>query len=661
MGGEDYWIVKTDASGNIMWQNTIGGSGTDELYSIQQTLDSGYILGGMSSSNISVDKTENSIGLDDFWMVKTDASGNVQWENTIGGSNYDWRGDVRQTTDGGYLVGGLSASGISGDKTENSNGGFDYWLLKTNSAGIILWQTTIGGSGNDYLYGFQQTADGGFFLSGASESDISGDKTENSNGGFDYWIVKLYPVVACSATANVISNIACFGGSGSAYAIPSGGIPPYTYQWIPSGGTTQTAANLSAGTYTVSITDAGSCTSTTTVTLTEPPPLTANATTLNNVSCPGSFAGELTVNAAGGTGAYTYQWSPSGGSGNTASNLSNGTYTVMVTDANGCSQTSTAVVAITNPVTANISSFSDVLCFGSLDGWAIAAAGGGDGFYSYLWIPAGGNSATASNLSAGLYTVIVTDSYGCTSSSSIVITEPLQLTAVIGSAENCLCFGDNSGNATVSAGGGNTPYTYLWLPSGGNNAAASNLSAGVYTVTVADSHGCITASTVQIAEPPLLITAVSGFNDASCSTCSDGSAAIDVNGGTGPYNYLWTPFGGNNATASNLLPGTYICCVTDANGCSSCSSVLIGFPSSVNEASAENGIFVFPNPAGNSFTVQSQIANGTVMVYDITGKQVMNERIYAQLSSFDVQLSAGIFFVKVSDGKRTFTEKLVIE
>ena len=185
----DYWIVKTDSIGNILWQNTIGGSGEDELYSIQQTIDGGYILGGYSDSYISGDKTENSLFID-YWIVKTDAIGNILWQNTIGGAIGDYLKSIQQTSDGGYILGGYSDSPISGDKTENSLGSTDYWIVKTDSLGTIQWQNTIGGNSTDYLSCGQLTTDGGYILGGYSYSPISGDKTEDHFGGYDYWIVK---------------------------------------------------------------------------------------------------------------------------------------------------------------------------------------------------------------------------------------------------------------------------------------------------------------------------------------------------------------------------------------------------------------------------------------------------------------------------------------
>ncbi len=191
LGDFDYWIVKIDSKGNLQWQKTIGGSNEDRLYSICQTSDEGYILGGYSDSNISGDKTENCKGLSDYWIIKVDSLGVIQWQNTIGGSSFDQLGDFQQTTDGGYILAGTSQSNISGDKTENSIGQNDYWIVKVDSIGNIQWQNTIGGGSSEYLNSIQQTTDGGYILAGTSQSNIGGDKTEYGFGFFDYWIVKV--------------------------------------------------------------------------------------------------------------------------------------------------------------------------------------------------------------------------------------------------------------------------------------------------------------------------------------------------------------------------------------------------------------------------------------------------------------------------------------
>ncbi|MBK7681943.1 MAG: hypothetical protein IPJ26_05500 [Bacteroidetes bacterium] len=186
----DYWIVKN----RLKWFNQMAkyhrGGSNDYLNSIELTSDGGYILGGYSLSNISGSKTENNLGSWDYWIVKTDSLGNIQWQNTIGGSNWDYLTSIKQTTDGGYILGGHSFSNTSGDKTENTNGDNDFWIVKVDSIGIIQWQNTIGGSKDDQLASIVQTSDGGYIIGGFSESNISGDKTENCLGSTDYWIVK---------------------------------------------------------------------------------------------------------------------------------------------------------------------------------------------------------------------------------------------------------------------------------------------------------------------------------------------------------------------------------------------------------------------------------------------------------------------------------------
>jgi hypothetical protein len=214
-GDEDYWIVKLSASGNIEWDKTIGGSREDYLICVRQTAD-GYIIGGYSYSNISGEKTENTKGYpaydQDYWIVKVDNLGNVQWDKTIGGSSVDQFSSLEPTTDGGYILGGYSISDISAEKTQRSRGGFDYWVVKLSASGTIQWDKTIGGSEPDYLYSLGPTSDGGYILGGESSSDNSGEKTEDGRGGPDYWVVKL------SASGNIQWD-KTIGGNASDYLL----------------------------------------------------------------------------------------------------------------------------------------------------------------------------------------------------------------------------------------------------------------------------------------------------------------------------------------------------------------------------------------------------------------------------------------------------------
>ncbi len=188
----DYWVLKLDASGNIVWQNSIGGNYYDYIYAVEQTWEGGYLIGGYSQSGISGDKTEALIGASDYWVIKLNASGGIQWQNTIGGTSSESLRRILLAPDGGYILAGYSSSDISGDKTENAWGtGSDYWVVKINTSGSIVWQNDIGGTGDDLLFGATVTTDGGYALTGVTYSGLSGEKTENSMGGSDAWVVKL--------------------------------------------------------------------------------------------------------------------------------------------------------------------------------------------------------------------------------------------------------------------------------------------------------------------------------------------------------------------------------------------------------------------------------------------------------------------------------------
>ncbi|HNI43322.1 MAG TPA: PKD domain-containing protein, partial [Chitinophagales bacterium] len=242
----DYWIVKLAGNGTIQWQNTIGGSSEDYLQSLQQTTDGGYILAGYSNSSISGDKTTAPKGASDYWVVKLSTTGTIEWQNTIGGSGYEQLEAIQQTTDGGYILGGASSSGISGDKTEASKGSSDYWVVKISNVGDVSWERTIGGNGSDYLQDIQQTIDGGYILGGSSTSGISGDKTEASYPDFfglgagDFWIVKLSDINTNPPLAQFTAPIATFLYAPTTFTntttdyinTPNAGTTPSSYQWL---------------------------------------------------------------------------------------------------------------------------------------------------------------------------------------------------------------------------------------------------------------------------------------------------------------------------------------------------------------------------------------------------------------------------------------------
>ncbi|QRR00819.1 T9SS type A sorting domain-containing protein [Dyadobacter sandarakinus] len=212
----DYKVFSLSSDGSIQWEKSYGGSGSDNATSIIETKDSGYLVGGTSNTNADGDKSGESLPIDgstsrlsDYWILKLNVSGKIQWEKTIGGASYDAGGyidgssslsSLSLTSDGGYLVGGSSSAQAGRSKTENnkgtaSYGTTDYWIVKISELGNKEWDKTIGGNRSDQLTYIHQTTDGGFFLTGRSGSNASGDKTEDNRTGNEFssdgWVIKL--------------------------------------------------------------------------------------------------------------------------------------------------------------------------------------------------------------------------------------------------------------------------------------------------------------------------------------------------------------------------------------------------------------------------------------------------------------------------------------
>ncbi len=210
-GSGDYWIVKLNALGDIVWNKLLGGSNDDFARSIQQTTDGGYIISGISASSANGDVSGTNHGYSDYWIVKLDALGNIIWNKLLGGSNDDFARSIQQTTDGGYIISGYSYSSANGDVSGTNHGGYDYWIVKLDALGNIVWNKLLGGSNDDYVSSIQQTTDGGYIISGYSDSSANGDVSGTNHGSGDYWIVKL------NAIGNIVWN-KLLGGNNADYA-----------------------------------------------------------------------------------------------------------------------------------------------------------------------------------------------------------------------------------------------------------------------------------------------------------------------------------------------------------------------------------------------------------------------------------------------------------
>ncbi len=428
----------------------------------------------------------------------------------------------------------------------------------------------------------------------------------------------IFPITITEPTLLVASissskNDSCFGTSiGNAATNVVGGTAPYTYLWntIPAQ-STPTANNLPAGTYTATVTDAHLCKDTAVVTITQPPAFIASITSFKNDSCFGTSNGNAAVGVVGGTSPYLYAWTTTPVQSNsTAINLTAGSYSVNVTDAQGCLASTT--VTISQPAVLTLTATAtNVTCNGLATGSATATATGGTSPYTYGWnFPPQQISLTgiASGFTAGTYTAGVQDFNGCLAAVLVPITEPGVLVASITSSKNDSCFGDSNGNAIVNAIGGTSPYTYLWntVPSQAT-PTASNLPAGTYTALITDAQACMDTAVVTITQPAVLIASITSSKNDSCFGDSNGNAIAGAMGGTTPYLYSWntTPVQ-LTSTASNLAAAGYTATVTDIKGCITTTTISITQPAVLTVSSVPKTICI-----SQATTLTANVIGGT--------------------------------------------------
>jgi gliding motility-associated-like protein len=447
-------------------------------------------------------------------------------------------------------------------------------------------------------------------------------------------------------------NISCHGGSdGSIHATITGGTGPYTAAWTGPGGFTSNSidiAGLSAGTYTLTVTDASGCSTVASTVMTDTAPLVASIGPVTGVACANAANGSATVTVSGGVPGYAYAWNTSPVQTEaTANGLAPGTYTVTTTDLYGCStSTSATIPGPLDPLTATMVSSTDAGCFGSMAGSATVVVSGGTAPYNYAWstVPVQ-TGATASGLGGGGYTVTVTDANGCGTIASAQIGSATQPLAIAITAQQDAGCNGTAGSASVVASGGSGPYDYAWNTTPVHHGASiSNLSAGSYHVTATDVHGCSAGMDVVIGGASGLNVGISATSGPPCSGSANGSATALASGGTGPYAYSWntTPTQAT-ATASGLESGNWTVTVIDANGCNASATAAITAPSAI----AITGTVVpAPCPGGAVGSVDVSTSGGTSpYTWSWSGPGGFTS------SSEDIaSLNAGGYVVNVTDG-----------
>ncbi len=594
-GGLDYWLVKLDQSGGIQWEKTYGGTGTDNGYSLLiSDADEIYISGGSSSTDGDV---STNLGQEDYWIAKLDNTGNIIWEKSFGGSGRDYCYQIDFAHDGGLMLFGHT---LSDDIDVANNNGFeDYWMVKLDFSNLTVTFDSV----NTVCFG---ETDG---VIDVNATNGTPPYTYNWSNGLNTEIISglspgVYTVTVtdsenCIATRTTsiteaqelvsnfigVTDAGCDGNSGQATIdVPNWNGFEIEFNWSNGYSSSisyvysSTATGLAPGTYMVTMVDLDyNCSAVDSITIQTAPNFLISIDTIQEIDCNGNPTGILggVVNT-GGTPPYTYGWS-TGATSQTISILSAGNYELTITDTNGCTATTQATLSQPSPLNGMISVQDSVSCFGGTDGSATVTVTGGTLPYSYSW-SSGETTQTATNLPAGVNTVLIVDDNGCNTTVTGIIETPDDVSISFTSILAVSCNGGSDGSAQAIAMGGTPPYSYLWS-NGNTTPTATGLVVGSTQVTVTDAKNCTSANIVNILQPSALSIMVTDSTSTSCTACI-GAALATAAGGSPPYTFTWSN-GTISQNATNLCAGVSRVTVTDNNGCEAITSVLIGSTSTL--------------------------------------------------------------------------------
>jgi gliding motility-associated-like protein len=484
------------------------------------------------------------------------------------------------------------------------------------------------------------------------------------------------------ATADITSATCQGSNTGAIDLSITGGTQPYAQAW--SGPNGYTSANedisaLSAGVYTVTITDANGCTSQASFDATEPGLFSIDATLSTyaggyNVSCAGKADGSITTVVTGGVPELTFQWNGPGGFTAATANISGllaGTYDLIVTDQNGCSALATYVLQEPTELYAELemgtyAGGTNTSCHGSTDGSIDATIQGGDAPYTLAWIGPNGpiaNTEDIAGLGAGEHILLMTDAIGCTASASITLVEPAPLNASatspsLAGVHNTSCADANDGSIDLDIQGGTTPYDVAWSGPDGLTSSTvdiSGLAAGTYTAAITDANGCSTTATITLTAPGALsiglqASAYGAGHAVPCHGDASGTITADVTGGTPGFAYLWTGPDGLTSTSTTLTgatAGTYTLQVTDTNGCANAASIELTEPDALfaEAVAVDNGTGYAVGCAGNDGAITLSVGGGVMpLQYAWTGPNGYS----APMEDIDA-LGAGMYVITVTD------------
>ncbi len=442
-----------------------------------------------------------------------------------------------------------------------------------------IYSTNTNGGGlrtgpDGYIYHI--TSSGASFLSRIINPNIQGTGcnylVNDYNCGGPIGTLNLPEVLAAGTKdiglSTIIDHVDCYGAyQGELEVIASGGTNPYSYEWS-QGSLADTAADLNAGLYFVTVEDAFGCKNSTSAVVQQPDSIAIVADSVVNVSCNSGNNGSIIISVSGGLGAYSYNWS-SGDSTMNVSGLGAGTYDVTVTDSVGCQKS--LAVSVTQPGSLNINNIdlTHVTCNGNSNGTIEIHASGGTLPYSFTidgvnFQP----DSSFQNLTGGSYNITVIDAGGCSYFQQVQIVEPAALSLSVSSQTDVDCNGNSNGTVTLQTTGGSSPFQYSL--DGVNYQASptfSGLTTGPYTFTVVDDSSCTATAQVNILEPPVLDVAVSGIANIPCFGDSTGFIFSFGSGGVIPYTFAIDTSLQPDGNFTNLFAGSYVITITDSSGC----------------------------------------------------------------------------------------------
>ena len=652
-GGGTFFIVKYDASGNVLWAKSAGGSQgpavTDRGNSLcSDTLGNIFVTGSFFSSSITFGVTTlNSSGGDDLFVVKYDPLGTVLWAKSATGNMGGGGQSIRTDFFGNvYVAGAYSSSTLTlGAITLLNAGGTDGFLAKYDPVGNVLWAKNVGGSNSDWAAGIALGGGGTAYVTGSSQSPVVpfGTHTVTTNGNRDFIIAKLCEMSAPAVTPGGVTTF-CQGGN---VTLTSSSAPSYSWS---TGASTQSIVVGASGNYFVTVTNASGCSAASaSVAVTVNPLPTASVI----ASGPTTFCQGNNVTLTSSAGS-SYLWS-SGASTQNITVASSGSYSVTVTGANGCSATSAVMV-----VTVNSSSTPSVtvngpttFCQGSN---ATLTSSSGS---SYAWST--GSSAQSIVVStAGNYSVLVTGANGCSAPSSLtnVTVYPAPSASVTSSGSTTFC----QGNAvTLSAGSGNG---YAW--STGSSAQSIVVSAaGTYSLIVTDVNSCSDTSATTVSVNPLPTVTLVLNPDTACIGWS-GYAPAGGSPAGGTYSGLGIVGGYFYPSLAGAGSHTITYAYSDLNGCADTASaqLFVDLCAGIEDYSINSLVSIFPNPNNGIFFIKSELDIFSVQVVNILGEQVYSSGIRTFNSKTSVDLSKqmnGVYFLQVKTEKGNATKKIIIQ